>query len=120
MSEQARARALSGDFSFPTVAQPAFITMSLREYDDVSAWNFANTALSGSCWAFATQKGTSAATTAVLERSCASCSAVADVVHPSCEKPIIAIAIAPATAPQTPGFTQTGIFIGCFFPLWED
>src|SRR5689334_2792682 len=89
--------------------------MSLREYDDVSAWNFANTALSGSCWAFATQKGTNAATTAVLERSWASCSAVDDVVHPSCEKPMIEIAIAPATAPQTPGFTQTGIFIGCSF-----
>jgi hypothetical protein len=30
-SEQARARALSGKLSFPTVAHPAFITMSLRE-----------------------------------------------------------------------------------------
>ena len=36
LSEQARASALSGDFSFPSVAQPAFITISLREYDDCS------------------------------------------------------------------------------------
>jgi hypothetical protein len=31
LSEQARAKALSGDVSPPTVAHPAFITMSLRE-----------------------------------------------------------------------------------------
>ena len=42
-SDQARAKALFGDFSFPRVAQPAFITMSLREYDDLSACNLVNT-----------------------------------------------------------------------------
>jgi len=31
LSEQARAKALSGDASPPTVAHPAFTTMSLRE-----------------------------------------------------------------------------------------
>jgi hypothetical protein len=115
LSEQARASALSGDFSSPTVAQPAFITMSLREYDDVSDRNLSNMVLSGSCWAFATQNGTSAATTAISARSWASFSAVDDVVHPSCEKPTEAITIAPATAPQAPGFSQTGICIGCSF-----
>src|SRR4051812_2647424 len=87
LSAQARARALSGDLSSPTVAQPAFITRSLRVYQAVSACILVKAVLSGSCCAFATQNGTRAVTTAVLARSCASFSAVADVVHPNCEKP---------------------------------
>jgi hypothetical protein len=32
----------------------------------------------------------------------------------------VAIAIAPIAAPQSPGLSQTGICMGCFFVLWED
>src|SRR5690348_15997304 len=74
-------------------------------------------ALSGSCWAFAMQNGTSAATTAVLARSWARSSAFPDVVHPSWEKPITAVAIPPMTTPQTPGLSQTGIFVGYAFDV---
>jgi hypothetical protein len=108
LSEQAS----SGDFSFPTIAQLAFVTMSLREYDDVSAIDSPNVVLSGSCWAFATQNGTGAATTALSTHSWASFSAVDEVVHPSCGKPTVATAITPATVSQTPGLSQTGVFVG--------
>src|SRR4051794_29325774 len=103
-SEQARASALSGDALPPIVAQPAFMTTSLREYDDCSVWNLASVAWLGSCWALVTQKGTSARTTAASDRSCASCRAVRSVVHPSWEKPTVAITTAPTAAPQSPGF----------------
>jgi len=43
-SEQARARLLLGAVVPPTVAQPACMTRSLREYDDVSVWNFTSVA----------------------------------------------------------------------------
>jgi hypothetical protein len=72
--------------------------------------------VSGSCRAFTTQRGTSAATTAVSARSWASFSAVAAVAHPSCEKPTIEIAIAPAAAPQA-GLEPKRYFHWLFFSL---
>ena len=60
------------------------------------------------------------ATTAVSDRSEASCSAVPCVVHPSWENPTVAIPIAPIAAPQSPGFSQTGICMKFFFALWKD
>jgi hypothetical protein len=120
LSEQARASALSGVVLPPIVAQPAFITRSLREYDDCSVWNLVSVPWSGSCWAFVTQNGTSAATTAVSDRSEASCSALPCVVQPSWENPTVAIPIAPIAAPHSPGFSQTGICMKFFFALWKD
>src|SRR3984957_6920534 len=114
LSEQAPAGGVSGGVFVPIVAQPAFMTRSLREYEDCSVWNLVSVAWSGSCWALVTQNGTRAATTAVSDLSDASCSAVPCVVQPSCEKPTVAIAIAPIAAPQSPGFSQTGICMGFF------
>jgi hypothetical protein len=48
---------------------------------------------------------------AASDRSWARLSALAAVFHPSCEKPTMAMAIPPNAAPQSPGFSQTGIFI---------
>lgn len=77
--------------------------------------NLARAACSVSSWAFATQNGTRAATTAVSTRSWASCSALAAVFQPSCEKPTMAIMAAPDAIPQTAGLIQTGICIGFSF-----
>jgi hypothetical protein len=42
-------------------------------------------------------------------------SAVPPVTHPPHEKPMIAEAIAPPTAPQRAGFVSTGIFMTYLF-----
>jgi hypothetical protein len=87
------------------VAQPPFSIIDRWSHEDALV-NSANFAGASTCSRnFSTQIGAKAATTAVSARSFASRSAVLPSVHPSCEKPIIEIATAPATAPQTAGVT---------------
>jgi hypothetical protein len=57
--------------------------------------------------------GASTATTANWARSFATRSAVLPSIHPSWEKPIIEIAIAPAMAPQTASATLGYLFMKC-------
>src|ERR1700730_12249803 len=67
-------------------------------------------ARSGCALNFATQNGASAMTTAFWEPASTRSRVDAAVFHPPHEKPTIAMATAPPTAPQRAGFTSAGIF----------
>lgn len=108
---QAIASALSGVVLSPIVAQPAFITNSLREKSESSALTLASVFCSDACLAFATQNGTRDVTTAASACTCAMSAAPWEVFHPSSEKPTNMMATAPHPAPNSAGLVHSGYFM---------
>src|SRR5438094_1478105 len=92
-------------------AQPPF-SISERWSQEAAFLNSISFAVESlCCWNFSTQIGASTLTIALSARSAAMRSAVLPSIQPICEKPTNDIAAAPATAPQSAGFTPGWIFI---------
>src|SRR5207237_9493538 len=102
-------------FSVPDgVAQPPF-SMRARLSHEAAFLNSISFATElACCWNFSTQIGASTLTIAFSARSAARRSALLPRVQPIDEKPIIDIATAPPTAPQSAGYTLGCDFIACF------
>ena len=94
------------------VAQPPFSMKDWRSQEVEIFLSSANViAASARASNLATHTGVSASTTAASARSLAMRSAELPSVHPSAQNPTIVMMTAPATAPQTAGFTSGRDFI---------